>query len=367
MTIRERMMAVYRNQRPDRVPVAVYSRYLPRGSGERMARELGLGIIDWYPVASLLAPPWHLDSRYLSEVKGAELSVGYAWREGRRVETRTYRTPVGTVRQESTVEPGYGSDWVLEHYVKGLEDYKVLAYLAEHTVFRRHEAGLRARTEELGEDGVVLGRIDRNPYQKVLIELAGPERFLIDLATDPGPAVELLEALARRMEEVLAMALESQAEVIWQPDNLTADMTPPAAFRKHCLPMYQQYGSRLQAAGKRYMVHMDGRLGPLKDLIAGAPVDLIESFSLPLVGGDLPLAEARAAWPGKVILPNFPATLCLQSDEAIEAFLDRLLAEAGTQGPWMLQFSEDIPAGQWQRVMPLVCRFMEQTFPGERR
>ena len=114
MTIRERMMAVCRNQRPDCVPVAVYSRYLPRGAGERMARELGLGIIDWYPVASLLAPPWHLDSRYLSEVEGAELSVGYSWREGRRVETRTYRTPGGSVRQESTVEPGYGSDWVLE-------------------------------------------------------------------------------------------------------------------------------------------------------------------------------------------------------------------------------------------------------------
>jgi hypothetical protein len=135
-------------------------------------------------------------------------------------------------------------------------------------------------------------------------------------------------------------------------------MTPPAAFQKYCLPMYERYGDQLRAAGKKYMIHMDGRLGPLKTLIARAPVDLIESFSLPLMGGDIPLAEARAAWPGKVILPNFPATLCHRTDAAIEAFLDEFLTEAGTEVPWMLQFSEDIPAGQWQRVMPLVCRFM---------
>jgi len=47
MSIHDRMMAVYRGQRPDRVPVAIYSRYLPRGACERAARELGLGIIDW--------------------------------------------------------------------------------------------------------------------------------------------------------------------------------------------------------------------------------------------------------------------------------------------------------------------------------
>jgi hypothetical protein len=42
MTIRERMLAVYRNEPSEQIPVGIYGRYLPRGSCERLARELGL-------------------------------------------------------------------------------------------------------------------------------------------------------------------------------------------------------------------------------------------------------------------------------------------------------------------------------------
>jgi hypothetical protein len=352
------MMAVYRGQLPDQVPVAIYSRYLPRGTRERASREMGLAIIDWHPIASLLAPPWHLQSNYLSEVKGAELSVRFRWQDGRRIERRTYQTPVGDVFQESSVDPTYGSDWIQRFYIQTPEDYKVMTWLVEHTVFRRHESGLLASTENLGDDGVVLGRIDRCPYQKVLIELAGPERFLTDLYVEPEPACELLDVIDRRMDEVFTMVLESQAEVIWQPDNVTADLTPPAAMVKYCLPYYAKHGRELREAGKRYVIHLDGRLRPLKEHLTGAAFDCVESFSVPEAGGNMTLAEAMAAWPGKIILPNFPAPMCLRPDAEIEAFLARLLAEAGTSVPWMLQLSEDIPPGQWQRILPILCRFM---------
>ena len=155
MTLHQRMMAVYRGQLPDQVPVAIYSRYLPRGTRERAAREMGLAIIDWHPVASLLAPPWHLQSNYLSEVKGAELSVRFRSQDGRRIERRTYQTPVGDVFQESSVDPTYGSDWIQRFYIQTPEDYKVMTWLVEHTVFRRHESGLHRpvrRTADSGSD-----------------------------------------------------------------------------------------------------------------------------------------------------------------------------------------------------------------------
>ena len=364
MTVHERMMAVYRGRLPDRMPLSIYARYLPRGSSERALREMGLGIIDYHPAVTLLAPPWHTHSGYISEVKGVELTIGLSWENGQPVETRTYKTPVGTISQRTTKEPSYGSDWISKFYVTSLEDYKVLQYVVEHTVFRSNESGLRAKVRDLGEDGVVLARMDRCPYQKLLIELAGPEQFLMDLYTDPGPVTELLEVMDRRMDEAFAMILESQAEVVWQPDNITVDMTPPERFRQFCVPFYAKHARQLQAAGKAYAVHMDGRLGPLKELIASCPFDAVESFSLPEVGGDLTLAQARAAWPDKVILPNFPAPLCQRSDQEITAYLDRLMGEAGTQVPFMLQVSEDIPTSEWQRVLPVLCRAMRSRNQG---
>ena len=354
---RENVLAVYGGQRPEAIPLAIYSRYLPRGRQERLARDLGMAIIDWHPLVSLLAPPWHLHSGFLSEVKNAELSISYVWRDEHRVETRTYRTPVGDVSQQTVVDTTFGSDWIERFYVNRSEDYKVLTYLVEHTVFRRQEDAYRAKYADLGDDGVVWGRVDRNPYQKALIELAGPERFLLDLYTNPGPVEELLAAMDRKMDEAFALVLESQAEVIWQPDNLTVDMTPPAAYRRYCLPFYAKHGRQLREAGKRYIIHMDGRLGPLAPAIADATFDVVESFSLRGMGGDMSLSEAMAAWPDKLIVPNFPGALCHQSDQQIETTLDRLLAEAG-QTPWMMEISEDIPPGQWRRVAPLAYRVL---------
>jgi len=360
MTIHERMMAVYRKQLPDQIPLAIYNTYLPRGSCERMLREMGLGIIDHYPLISFLAPPWHTHPGFISEVKGADLSISFSWEEGQRVEIRTYKTPVGTISQRIKKDPAYGSDWRSKHYITSLQDYKTVQYLIEHTQFKRNEGSIRSKIKDLGRDGVVWGRMDRSPYQKLLIELAGPERFLVDLQTNPEPVTELLEVMQNRMDDAFELILDSQVEVVWQPDNITADMTPPAMFQKYCVPFYEKRAKQLKDLNKPYIIHMDGRLKSLKDLIAACPFDVVESFSFAEVGGDLPLPEARSAWPGKVILPNFPSSLCNQSDEKIVSFLNKMLDEVGTGAPFMLQISEDVPLDQWQRVFTILCRFFQE-------
>ena len=103
---------------------------------------------------------------------------------------------------------------------------------------------------------------------------------------------------------------------------------------------------------------MDGKIKALIDLINGIDFDVIESLSLPQIGGDLTLAEAIKVFPGKVIIPNFPSNLCYQSEEYIINFIKNLIEEAGEETPFMLQVSEDLPIGQWERVLPIICRAM---------
>jgi hypothetical protein len=55
-------------------------------------------------------------------------------------------------------------------------------------------------------------------------------------------------------------------------------------------------------------------------------------------------------------VPNFPANWCARSDAEIERSLLSLLDEAGSQSPFMLQVSEDLPMEHWQRVVPLLMR-----------
>ena len=176
MTAHDRILAVYRNQKPDRVPLGIYTRYLPRGAVERAVRNLGLAIIDYCPVVSMAGPAWHLLPGYQSEIRGADFRVDYSWQGDQLVERRRFDTPLGSVWQETVQDKGgVGSESIRKHYVTEKDDYRVMKFLVENTVVRRNDELLRSRIENLGGDGIVFGRIDRSPHQKCLIELVGPE------------------------------------------------------------------------------------------------------------------------------------------------------------------------------------------------
>ncbi|NLF09991.1 MAG: hypothetical protein GX594_18730 [Pirellulaceae bacterium] len=360
-TPRDRVLAVYRNQRPDRPPLGIYTRYLPRGEAEREIRNLGLAIIDYCPVVSMVGPAWHLAAGYQSEIKGADFRVDYFWKNGTPIERRTFATPLGAVWAEIEQDAGgAGSERIRKHYIDAKDDYRIVQYLVENSVLRRNDALLRTRMEDLGGDGVVLGRMDRSPHQKCLIELAGQERFLLDLYTDAAPALELMAAIDRKLDEAWEMAVESAAAILWQPDNVTSDMTPPKSYKEYCLPFYEKHSAQARTAGKPYAAHLDGRTKALRELIAQSGFDVIESLSLPDIGGDQTLAEARQSFPGKVIIPNLPANWCMRDDRELEASVRGLLAEAGDEAPFMLSVSEDIPPNQWRRVLPLVAGAMAE-------
>jgi len=350
------MLAAYRNTRPEDVPIGIYTRYLPRGAAEREARELGLTLIDFYPAVSLLAPPWHTHEGYVSEVRGASFRIEHAWRNGLPIEYRTYETPVGKISEHIERDPAYGSDWVRKYYISEPGDYDVLRYIVENTVFCSHHDAVRARIDDLGDDGVLLARLDRSPFQKLLVELAGPERFLMDVTMGSAPALALLDAMRERLTEEAEMAVASPAALIWQPDNISGDMTSPSFFAQYCLPFYQENAARFREAGKVYVVHMDGRLGPLRSMIAESGIDVVESLSLPEMGGDMTLEEAQDAWPQQAIFPNFPAAWCANNTEWIEERVAQLLSERRKDRALMLEVSEDIPKEHWQRVCTLLGR-----------
>jgi hypothetical protein len=328
------------------------------GEAERMARDKGLGIIDHVVGVSLLSPPYFVRHDCISEVKNTTFDISYKWVGGELMEIRKYETPVGSITQHVTQDPGYGSNWRKKHYIESPADYKIVQYIVENTVYRDQRAAISKRTKELGDDGVVFSRLDRSPYQKLLIELAGPERFLVDLYTDAGPAIELMEAIENRLEEQFEIALESDAELMWLPDNVTSDLTPPNAFEKYSFPYYEKLGKKCREAGKVLLVHMDGKVNALKDLIRRAPIDVIESFSFVEMSGDLSIAETKSLWPDKVVCPNFPSSLSLESKEQIESFLERVISEFGKEKPFMIEISEDIPWDAFDYVLTILTEFM---------
>ena len=357
MTMRERMLGVYHGKVQDTPVVGIYSRYLPRGAVERAVRNSGLGIIDYIPLTSQAGPPWHMLPGFLSQVQDCEMTSRYHWDGGHMRERRTYETPVGTVWSDIGKSKGAGSEHISAYYIKAVDDYRVMKHIVENAVLTSNNEMFCQAEEALGDDGVIMGRMDRTPYQKLLLELAGGERFLTDLYDDPEPVEELMDAMAVRYREQVNRAMESAASIIWIPDNVTVDMTPPRYFEKYLLDLYKYCVQCAHQAGKIVVAHFDGKVKPLVPLIRQAGMDVLESVSSPVIGGDMTYGQWREAFPDKVILPNFPSNLCTAPDEEIIATIGQLKQEAAGM-PFMLQISEDLAEGTWRRVIPLVTRAM---------
>jgi hypothetical protein len=100
-------------------------------------------------------------------------------------------------------------------------------------------------------------------------------------------------------------------------------------------------GHILHQKGKIYLVHMDGRLNCLRNLISRSDIDGVEAFTPPPVG-DLPIEEARALWGKKIIWANFPETVFLLGREATVRFTRELLQSAAPGENFIIGITEDI-------------------------
>jgi hypothetical protein len=95
------------------------------------------------------------------------------------------------------------------------------------------------------------------------------------------------------------------------------------------MPEYEKQAKVLHEHGKLMAVHMDGRVGALKDLISETPIDIIEALHPPPMG-DLPIGEALSLWAGKAIWMGFPAAVYALGPEATKQHALDLLREVGS-------------------------------------
>jgi hypothetical protein len=335
------------------MPLTSYRVFLPTGHRERELRERGVVLID-------------ICSSCKCEYKNVEMEIGNArpqvsvrsvYEPYNEPWTRTYRTPAGSLSQTIVKEGAYGtSDWTREHLIKKPSDYTVLRYLLEAASYMENYSAVDKVMNDLGEDGIVYCMVDRSPLQQLIVEWAGIERFAVDYFDNRDAVDELLQVCEKKQEEVYRIAAASPAEVIWAPDNLMGDVVGPEIYRRYLQPFYRRMAEIVHKHGKLYAVHMDGKLASIADLIKDTPVDIVDSFSLPDAGGDLPAGKALEIWPDKSVLANVPATLGLMDDKGIKAYCGGLKTETSSFSNFGLQVSEDIPTERLWETMDVISR-----------
>jgi len=326
MTRRERIMTASGKKRVDKLPFFHIWRHCQIGWVERECRNRGMGM------------SWARPS-YITKIHDVDISEQQVVSKGMTVYRRTYSTPVGSIYLDERREPGSGEwhglrswkdvqPWQTERLIKGPEDYEVLKYVVEHTEYVPDYFPIEQAKDWLGEDGLVTDFLPHQPMQMLMIDWIGSEggRFFIHHAKYPDLVEDLYRAIAKSREPMYEIAAKSPADIVWCGDNIDGVLVNPRLFEKYFMPEYEKMAKICHEHGKLLAVHMDGRVGVLKDLIAKTPIDIIEALHPPPMG-DLPIGEALSLWKDKVIWTGFPGSVYVLGPEATKRHALNLLRE----------------------------------------
>jgi hypothetical protein len=201
---------------------------------------------------------------------------------------------------------------------------------------------------------VVLPWSPRTPLQRLWIEYTGIERLSYDLVDCPEAVEGVLDAMLEQSREIVALSAQSEAELVWLPDNITGEIAGTRLFERYLAPYYAQICEILLPAGKIPCCHMDGMLRQIADSVAGTPLPVIEAFTPP-PDGNLSVAEAARAWPEKSLWLNFPSSVHLREPDEVAAVTRELVAEAGGRPGFAMGVTENIPASVGARSLAAIA------------
>lgn len=343
MNKRERIMAVLRHEEPDIIPITIYTMLMPfRGYEERQLRNAGLCLVEhgFVSVYGIKTP--NVKMQTTEDIASLSSSDHYACiPKQKHVVHRTYSTPVGHVSEK--YQWGYALyEWPFEWAIKDLPDYRTAEYIIDDTEFFPSYEEFSSAEKIMGEDGIVTAMAPKSPLQSMLYELMGYNRFAIDYRMYRQEFDDLYRVFSKKQLEMYKVIADSPAEVVLTDENINGIVTSPKLFENYCIPFYKNVADILHRKDKIFMVHCDGKLRSLRDLIATSEIDVVEAFTPPPIG-DLSIEEARMAWKEKVIWANFPATVALQTGrDRIERETTSILKSAAPGDRFALGITEDI-------------------------
>jgi len=344
MNKRECLITALRGGNSDRIPWTIYKWILDNVDPGAASRMLDRGLI---PIDSECLFKRIYDKTVTMEIR--EEGEGRA----KKVHT-TFITPLGRITEEYGFDETIGSKWISEHFIKELDDYKVLQYVFENTTIVPDYDRFEAADKAMGDQGIVLGEVIPIPLVWLWVNYMGVDVWSEGLLVYTEEFNSLHSSLVLLYEQMIRAAADSPAEVIWFGDNVTGSVISPDTYSRFCMPVYEKACHVLHEAGKLTFAHYDGDNFPLKDLIGRTGLDVIEAFTPPPME-KMTVEEARKAWPDKVLSLNFPGNLFREPSEVIEKYCRLYIEEAGDRKGFIIGCTEEFEFEMFEKTFSAIA------------
>ena len=362
MTPRERLLAVYRGQVPDRVPALADLSYWHAAHGggkfipgktdganaDKISRLLELhrqtGAAIHLNLGSFYAEQYEDTVRVESGIRG-------------EFYRHRFETPVGAVEEVRCWSPVTFSWPIVQRMVRSVADLKVIRYIFEHVSYSACWEAFRQAEQMVGDLGVPLVQSPYTGLGFLMSRYAGIEQTVLLAVDEPEEFEHTIATINAAHEQVFRLLAEGPSQVLIQSDNLSSDVQSPPWLERYSGAYYRKMAQIAHANGKPLVSHLDGRLRGLLSTLTAMGFDGADAVT-PAPWGDLgPQACRDEAGPKFVLSGGIPPGSFREDvplrvlDEQIEAWLDlrhrspALIIAPGDQLP---------PDGQIERVTRMV-------------
>jgi hypothetical protein len=360
MDVRSRVLAVLNGQKPDVVP--------------------WLGDLDywmqWLRAADLMPKHYQGDGLYRYH---RDLGVGFylqgAFPFKFIYDCEVIEEPVG-LGKRTTVKTPYGDltelqEWYpdsfcigwSERFIKSWRDLKAMRYFYEHTHFEPDYAPVQRRYDLVGDNGLVLMYLPRSPFQHMVALDAGILTVTYALADAPDEFEATFDALKNTWDKACEIAVNSPAECLMIPENLSSESVGKKFFKRWVQPFDSYWTGRIRDAGKYSFIHIDGTLRGLIRECSQTGFNVLEAVTPGPVGDIEPEDLHNWVEPGVVIWGGIPGVYFtdLISDEEFDAYVIRVLEVWKSEPRYVLGVADQVPPlsrpERIARVAPLVEKY----------
>jgi hypothetical protein len=322
-----------RSEPVDRIPFTMYESKIPLCAAERAMRNRGLCIVHRRGVFRTVRP--NVTTKQIAYHE-----------DGKELVRTIHETPMGTLTSLS--EPAGFTSWRHEYLFKSPDDYaSLLFYIQDERYEPAYEAFARAQ-EGLGEDAICRAAFGLEPMQALISGgLIGMQEYCLQWMLNRDEVLKLYEALAANRRRIYEIVAKSPATHANYGGNVVPQIIGAIGFRDYYMDHYNEAAEVMHKHGKLIGTHLDADCGPIADLVAETALDYVEAFT-PSPGTDMTLAQARAAWPDKVLWINYPSSVHLADDETVAKTAFDLVEENGSAEGLLMGITEDIPEHRWR-------------------
>jgi len=281
-----------------------------------------------------------------------------------------YATPAGNLRtvtlhDERMRAAGITITHVEEYAFKSAEDYGALGYLFENARVFPHYGGYQAFADRVGERGLAVGFVSAaaSPTHLLQREILPLERFFLETYDHPDELRQLTQQMQPYWDQVLEVAAQAPAEVLFFGANYDGSVQYPPFFAEHIQPGLAAFADKLHANGKYLLTHTDGENTGLLQHYVESRFDIADSVC-PAPMTKLTFGEVREAFAGRItIMGGIPAVVLLKgsmADRDFERFLDSFFEQLGAGDHLILGISDTTPpAAEFERILRIGQRVEE--------